>query len=269
MTAMPIYYINLASAPGRRAEMERQFAALGLVAERVEAVTPADISAEDIAAYCNPDRYRWLAPTELACSLSHIKVWREIVASGARHGVVFEDDAILSNMLPDFLSTLEQSSLEAGLIKVEVCPDRIRAEAEPRVVIGRIGLRRIFGFSGGTAAYVISSAVIDRIIDRPELRDTPLDRALFDTFERLSPGFLQLDPGLAIQADQLPELGGKLETSAIKTDLKRRFDARHVSPLRHRLNTVRRWSEQAIGAGLRKTYLDATGIKKRKVAFLP
>jgi len=268
--AMPIYYINLASAPGRRAEMERQLAALGLVAERVEAVTPADISAEDLKTYCNPDRYRWLAPTELACSLSHIKAWRQLLASGAPRAVIFEDDAILSSKLPAFLNAFPREGNELGLVKIEICSDRLRAAKRASYEVAGIELRSVFGFSGGAAGYVISAAIGARIIDREELRHTSLDRGLFDTFGPLSGQltFLQADPGLAVQADQLG-LSSKLEASTLKPDLEARLNTRTGSTLRSYFNSARRWVDINIRQGARKSYLDATGVRKRKIEFLP
>jgi hypothetical protein len=48
------YYINLANRPERRASMVARLAALGIESERVEALTPADVTNAQRARYCNP-----------------------------------------------------------------------------------------------------------------------------------------------------------------------------------------------------------------------
>lgn len=71
---MRIYYINLDRRTDRRSEMQAKFVRLGLTAERVSAVTPAEISDEQRAKYCDARNRHWMTDVELCCSLSHIKV---------------------------------------------------------------------------------------------------------------------------------------------------------------------------------------------------
>lgn len=59
MTAFPVdqipaCYINLASRVDRRQFMEEQFARLGIVAERVDAVTPLEVSDARMTTHQHP-----------------------------------------------------------------------------------------------------------------------------------------------------------------------------------------------------------------------
>ncbi len=51
---IPVYYINVASRVDRRQFMEEQFARLGIAAERVDAVTPLEVSDARMAAHQHP-----------------------------------------------------------------------------------------------------------------------------------------------------------------------------------------------------------------------
>src|SRR4051812_45910540 len=99
----PIYYINLANRPERRDFMERQFARLGLVAQRIEAATVADVPADAISWGGHPHNPWPMMPGELPVNYSHRKFWQALVASGALSAVILEDDAVMDDTLPAIL----------------------------------------------------------------------------------------------------------------------------------------------------------------------
>ena len=61
---MKAYYINLARRTDRRASMDAQLARLGIDAERIEAVTPADISVGDLHLYTGLHNADHVTPPE-------------------------------------------------------------------------------------------------------------------------------------------------------------------------------------------------------------
>jgi len=104
----PIWVINLRRSTDRRAHITTQLDGLGLRYEFVEAVDGRDLSPEELA-----ERYRRresfavlgreLAPGEVGCSLSHLKLYRKLLDEGLEEVVVLEDDAVVS---PAFLDVV-------------------------------------------------------------------------------------------------------------------------------------------------------------------
>lgn len=262
MLQIPIYYINLKSAPARRESIERQLTLLGLSGVRVEATTPAQLPAEAVQRFCNSAAYRWLMPTELACTFSHLAVWKRIIDNGNESALVIEDDVVLSRRLPAFLEAFDR---RLPLVKVEASFDRLRAERLSTATSAGVEMKRVYGFSPGSAAYLISRQTAVRLSVETDAWANSIDRVLFDWFGETAPryGYLQTVPALAVQADQLghPPLG--MEASAIKPDMTARF-SRHSS---RKFAGVRRWVENEIIIGSRKTYLDLTGRRKIEAAF--
>lgn len=202
MNDLSIYYINLTSRPDRRDFMEQQFARLGLKAERIEAVTPRDLSAEEIGRYCNPRKYRWLAQVELSCGKSHLAALEKIARSSAPFGLVLEDDIVLSSKLPGFVELLATSASPADLVKIETDCRPIRQDPVSEAVLSddhRLVVLR--GFSWGSGGYMVTPGAARKIIDSGELLRCQTDRALFDPQQRLF-GILKLrhlSPALCIQ----------------------------------------------------------------------
>lgn len=192
---MQIFYINLARSTERRANMERQFEALGLSAERIEAVTPADIPPEMIRRYCEPRplSLRWVEPTELACTLSHRKAWSRVIDDGLPGAIIFEDDALLSPRLPQAIPQL--SATNADVVHLET-------RSIPVTVGSGTGLQPIYTYHPGTCGYAITRDGARKLLACKEL-DFTTDDLIFDPrgpmFGRLR--VRQMVPALCIPDD--------------------------------------------------------------------
>lgn len=200
-------------------------------------------------------------PTELACTFSHIGAWKRIVENDDDCALVLEDDVLLSQRLPTFLSAFDRS---LPLVKIEASFDRLRAEPVSAATAAGVEMRRVYGFSPGSAAYLISRQTAAHLSTEADAWSNSIDRVLFDWFGGTAQkyGFLQAVPALAIQADQLGQAPG-MEASAIKPDMTARFSR----PPSRRLAGVRRWVENEILIGSKKTYLDLTGRRKVLPAY--
>jgi len=201
MAQIPIYYINLASRSDRRQAMEARFATLGLQARRIEAVTPTTIAQNDLDRYCDPRRYLWQTPTELACSLSHVNALRAFLETGGLCAAIFEDDVLLSPRLPAFLDALTVLSPLPDLVKLETFNDVMLMESHPGPNAGPIAFRKVFSRTNGSAGYVVSRMVAAQIADSVQLRMTQADTALFNPHHYLSRHLdvVHADPALCIQ----------------------------------------------------------------------
>jgi len=132
--------------------MERQFADLQLPPQRIAGVTPAGVTPADLARYCDPRRYFWLTPVELALNLSHLKAMRAFLGTGADFAAIFEDDAVLSKSLPALLSAFAEERLPFDLIKLETFGQPVRLAQGAEAELAGVRLRRPRDYSAASAA---------------------------------------------------------------------------------------------------------------------
>ncbi len=196
---MPIFYINLDTRPERRKFMERQFEDLGLVADRIRGTTPAELTDEERNQYCNPNRWYWLSEAQFACSKAHTHAWEALIATGARRGLVLEDDVVLSSDIKSFLEQLPEFDVDVIRIEDTDAP-QLNAGLLEQKCAGR-GFRRMSSFTWGSAGYVISRTAAQALLASPQLFNYPLDWTLFCTMERPANRLrlLQTDPAVCAQ----------------------------------------------------------------------
>jgi glycosyl transferase family 25 len=190
----PVLWINLDARADRRAFMEQQFADLGLSADRVAAVTPADLGARVAA----------LSASEQCVTESHRAAWRAIAQSGGDYALILEDDAVLSPALPGFLDDIAPTMAHLDIVRIETGPRRVKLS--PALMrAGAVALHRAYSDQWGTAGYIISKACAARLLDEPLVYERALDRCLFDPRGALfaKTEWRQCAPGLCIQGDQL------------------------------------------------------------------
>ncbi len=229
---MHIYFINLDRRPDRRAFMEEQFARLGLAAERIAGVTPAEISDELKDRYCNAARLRWQTSSELACSLSHLKALGAFLASGDKLALVLEDDTILSPVLPGFLSLYEREPRE-DVLRIESSPTQeVLCRPGDREIEG-ISIDRYFDRVWGAGAYIVNRRAARALTTRGRLLTRPADRVVSDSYQIKAHGLSvrQADPGLCIQAVFVHGIATSLADSDLIPARSRRRDEEALHPL--------------------------------------
>ncbi|HEV2518560.1 MAG TPA: glycosyltransferase family 25 protein [Devosia sp.] len=236
---IPVYYINLASRPDRRKFMEQQFERLGIVAERIDAVTIADVG----AANADPPKPLAMTPVEIACTMSHEKTWCRMLDAGQQFALLLEDDAVIGDGLKAFLEPALCDGLQPDLVKLETFYDRVRLGRAVRHVSDRFGVHQLLASHFGTAAYIISATMARRVLADPRLRRMSIDRYLFTRDGPVIPhrGLYQANPAPVVQ---LQFYRGDKSSAAAQSDLKRdrdRRDAKQRPPLIHRYSdTLRR-----------------------------
>ncbi|MBA2707206.1 MAG: glycosyltransferase family 25 protein [Gemmatimonadaceae bacterium] len=105
---MPIEVISLTRSLERRNEMAIRLDALGLAYQFVDGVDGSTLTVEQLKkVYSARDSFqrmgRYLHPNEIGCALSHLGVWRMMVADDVPEVLVLEDDVALEADLPDLL----------------------------------------------------------------------------------------------------------------------------------------------------------------------
>lgn len=204
MAPIPVYYINLASRPDRRAFMERQFERLGIAAERIEAVRMDAVPDELIAFHRTPRSLWKLAAGDLACGLSHQRSWERLTGSSQPAALVLEDDAMLTPAVLDFLDPGLLGRLKADLLKLETFHTPVHLGTEMQQV-GTTVLRELCSSQMGGAAYVLSRDAAQRSLASPLRNHMGIDRFLFGRggLHLLRSRILQAVPSPCIQIDKL------------------------------------------------------------------
>jgi glycosyl transferase, family 25 len=196
---LPIYFINLATRPDRRAFMEAQLSSLGLAGIRIEAVTPADLSVEETAAYCDAGKPFHFRPRELSCTKSHERAWETFVAAGHDRAVILEDDAQLSSRLPNFLKDI--ADVDFDLIRIEETGRRLRVFPKVATTASGIELRPFRSTPMGASGYIRKASAARLLLGHPGMRERQTDLAIYSPFKQpgASLGRVQTFPGLCRQ----------------------------------------------------------------------
>ncbi|RUT35024.1 glycosyltransferase family 25 protein [Arsenicitalea aurantiaca] len=195
-----IYYINLASRPDRRAFMEAQFEKLGLVAERVEAVTPDDLTEAQFKENCLPHRPLGRAPGEVACSLSHIKAWKRFLTSGHSACVVLEDDALLSSQLPEVLNAMSERRWGIEMMRLETVGAPLRL-SKPISEFGQnFEVRRLYSGCTHTTGYALGVEAAHAMLQPIDYLHIPIDIVTFNPYghARRRVEFSQITPAVVV-----------------------------------------------------------------------
>jgi len=228
---LPVFYINLARRIDRRRFMEEQFTRLGVSAERVEAVTAAEIPESDASAYCNPRKGRWVTKSELACSLSHRSIWQIMADRAMPAACILEDDARLS---PKFTQALDAASgllSKLDLIKIERRHMPVAIGGKFAELTSEIALHRLYTFNYGSCGYLISLKAAGMLLAKSVRYDVPLDNILFNpaeaAFHKLAIG--QTVPALAFALRREQDTG-TVSQSDILEDWRSRTQAAPARP---------------------------------------
>jgi glycosyl transferase family 25 len=117
---MEIYVINLEAAKDRMAYMHKQLEGLGLRYTRQEAVKGTALTEAEMEQLCDMDAVRnnphWLRKGVIGCTLSHWKVYQQMVANNVPVALILEDDMKLPNNLEGLLAAIEQNIAKEEVI---------------------------------------------------------------------------------------------------------------------------------------------------------
>ena len=162
--------------------MEAELERAGLVATRLEALSPAELDDGD-QRIANRARGRRLplTPPEIGCVLSHRAAWERLVRSGAPLGCILEDDVRISRLLAPLLGALSGMPTGPGLVRLESVPGPavlgpVAARGQSGIVLRPV--RRPQMASGG---YVLTAAYASALLALPRERllAVPVDWTLY------------------------------------------------------------------------------------------
>lgn len=128
-------------------------------------------------------------------------MYRDFLSSGEQFGAFFEDDAVLSDSLPQFLkSYVSSAGFGYELLRLDHAP---RVRLFPAVATSPQGsaIHEFRSTLAGTAGYLLSRSAAGRLLDYPGWGETQFDLALYDPFQ--APGNLVsralVNPALVVQ----------------------------------------------------------------------
>jgi glycosyl transferase family 25 len=183
MAAMKLYLINLDRRPDRLAAMTEEARKAGVSLERIPAVdgqAPASAAAAQ----------RWFAASgplgplplgDRCCTLSHRLAWEALVASGAAHAAVLEDDVRLAPAAALLLADAAWIAADVDLVKLEHFGPKNQKVLvrEERALPGGLKLARLASKHTGAAAYILSRRAAQRLLSLAQF-DLPVDHLLFN-----------------------------------------------------------------------------------------
>ena len=162
---MRLFVINLARRTERMAFMERQFEAVSLDVERIDAVDGAKLSSEDRRRSVNG--FRWWCVQgytaragEIGCALSHRIVLARIVDEGLPCACIMEDDVTLGEGFCRALETAERflvTQADPKIVLLTPC------EAAKGHAAEKDGFVRI-QWASSTGCYVVNQEAAKRLL---------------------------------------------------------------------------------------------------------
>jgi glycosyl transferase family 25 len=162
---MRIFIISLKDSPRRKfigPAMER----LGISFEFFEAVDGRRMSqAELAAAYDGSGRkIRQLSPGEIGCALSHMSIYRKMVADNIPAAIVLEDDALVGPSLSNFIERIPEIPMRADLISFLSIHGVVRRQ--PAYRFGAIGYHAAASIPWSAVGYFIRRSAAEVFVRR-------------------------------------------------------------------------------------------------------
>lgn len=199
---MKFYLINLDRSPDRLAWMSSRLQTLGINPVRVPAVDGKQLSKETLNRWDSVRHPQFgMGPGEVACFLSHRRVWEMISDGKDDWGLVAEDDIHISDHLVKFMADDEWVPQDANIIKAETAKQRVWLSSKSRNIADSHSLRVLRSYHGGSAAYFVNKETANWMLRETENFCTTVDQLLFNPKFKIAAALkiYQIDPALAAQ----------------------------------------------------------------------
>lgn len=216
---MQCYIINLDRAPERMHRISELLQSYSANFVRHPATDGAHFTKDEIALYRSKrTQGKPLTTGEIACSESHLSIYRQIIASSDDYAVVMEDDLHLSKDAGDFINSTDWIPRGAEIIKLETVDEPTLISTRTITTKNNRELGQLYYKHWGSGAYVISKSAARKMLDQYIPGSTPIDDYLFDpSVTRFS--LWQLQPAIAVQdviltknsAANIPYLASEIE----------------------------------------------------------
>jgi glycosyl transferase family 25 len=175
-----IFLINLARSKDRLACCRAEFNKAGLSFERVEAIDGVVLTQAQVDEYYrwqDSDYYKELSKGELACYLSHRKVWQKIIDEQLDFAVIFEDDIGVSSQTPDAIHAISGIKEEWDYIKLAEFPVKRDVAHEYKLKLNDIEFDLVTyqKVPNRTCAQVVSRSGAIKLLEHSKKISRPID----------------------------------------------------------------------------------------------
>ncbi len=210
---MNVFLINLDRSQDRLTWISNRFQQLGIKPVRVPAVDGKMLSVEELHYWESRRHPRFvMGPGEVACFLSHRRVWETIAIGKEPWGMVSEDDIHISENITNFITSTEWLPSDANIVKAETARQRVWLSAKRTNEDLSHNLRVLYSYHGGSAAYFVRKETATWLLKETETFCTTVDQLLFNPSYKIAKHLkiYQIDPALAAQdwAVDSDSLGG-------------------------------------------------------------
>jgi glycosyl transferase family 25 len=172
-----IYVISVNDAHQRRENVRAQLSGASVRWEIIDAVRSDSTAVTDLL-----ERYRnskkWHKPLqagEIACYLSHRKVWQKMLDDQVERALILEDDFQLKMPIDEIVMLLHEFRSDYDMVKLHGKPKHSRSIEE--CLHGRelYGLHQAFSVTGITVAQWVCAKAIPRLMVKAEQIERPID----------------------------------------------------------------------------------------------
>ena len=228
---MKAYCINLDRRPDRLAHMTAEFARAGIPFERIPAVDGQDPEVAATAARLPLSSLsnKRISTGAYGCMQSHRAAWRQLIASGDRWGMIFEDDLVLA---PDLALHLHDGWVpkDADIVKLETFRIRLHISREHQDIGGGRRVARLLSSHIGAGAYLTNAETAQLLLAETVVCGDPVDELMFNEqlpfFSKVR--IYQMFPAPAIQGDRAEVTKQKLHSGWQATSIVDRLASGHV-----------------------------------------
>lgn len=231
--------------------MEAILAEQGVSFQFVEAVDGSSPNAGFNTFWSADPRRGLLNAGEIGCMLSHIAIWRRLVAEGIACSIVLEDDLCLGRGFGKLVAKLGTLP-DLGLLKLETDCDPVVTEAKPATSVGLHDCHQLIGGAGRTGAYAIWQSAAIQLLSCVDSFVDSVDIEMFRPRQTRPgwPDIYQLVPAICVQAELVPGVAGSvpfLESSIesygerrdARLGLRRKREARSQRVMRRILRPIK------------------------------
>lgn len=175
-----VFVISLSDAEQRRQSVMAQLSGAKADWQFVDAVRADSVEVVDRMSQ-GATMQKWHKPLragEIACYLSHRKVWQKMLDEQIESALILEDDFFLKKPLDEIIELLQRFQSDYDMIKLYGQPKRSRCIEQCQVSHEMYQLHQAFSVTGITVAQWVRANALPRLLAKSERIERPIDMDL-------------------------------------------------------------------------------------------
>lgn len=176
-TKIPTYVIGLDRHKGRLIDFTNEVQKHGVAFERISAIDAKSLSDADInqarAAMYPPRIKRKMSDAEVACFLSHMKVWKGICKGDAHIAMICEDDARFDSKIVDLMDALSDCEPHWDILRLY--SHRRETPITTEALIEGVEAHVVEKITMSTVAYIITKPAAQHLLNVAAPISLPID----------------------------------------------------------------------------------------------